>query len=279
MVWIVLSLATFYTFFCATLYFLQEQLIFPGHASQGQPVARVADSPNYEVATLKAKNGERVVALFARALDAKGQLREDAAQRPTILYFYGNGQSLSSTLGRINAFQRRGFNVMVPDYLGYGLSEGKPGEAGCYAAADAAYDHLLTRKDIDPTRIVAVGRSLGGAVAIDLASRRPVIGLITLSTFTTMADMVTQNYPFVPSMLLAHKFASLDKIATVKVPILIGHGTSDDTILPAMADRLEKAAKTPVTRLNVKGANHNDFYEVGGDTVYATIKKFIEALP
>ena len=71
-------------------------------------------------------------------------------------------------------FRRLGANVMIPDYVGYGLSGGSPSEAGCYATADTAYEHLKGRKDVDPGKIVAAGWSMGGGVAVDLAARRPV---------------------------------------------------------------------------------------------------------
>lgn len=204
---VALAVALSYVLLLTIMYSIQDRLIFPGRATQGTAEARVVPPIGSELVTLKAHRGERVVALFGPALNANGSPRADASSRPTILYFYGNGQSLSQSLSRFSTFRRLGANVMIPDYLGYGLSGGKAGESGCYATADAAYDHLRGRSDIDPSRIVVIGRSLGGAVAIDLSSRRDVAGLVVLCSFTSMAEVVRGKHPYLPvSLLLSHRF-------------------------------------------------------------------------
>ena len=152
-----------------------------------------------ELVTLSTANGDRVVALFGPALTREGEPHPEASRRPTLLYFYGNGMCLNDTLEQFDHFRRLGANVLIPDYVGYGMSGGQPGESGCLATADAAYDHLQSRRDVDPRAIVAVGWSLGGAVAIDLASRRPVAGLAAFSTFTSMVEMARRNFPFLPN--------------------------------------------------------------------------------
>ena len=87
------------------------------------------------------------------------------------------------------------------------------GEQACYQTADACYKHLLSRENVDPRRIVIAGRSLGGAVAIDLASRLDVAGLVAFSTFTRMSEMASRRYPFVPaSLLLRHRFGEMDAL-------------------------------------------------------------------
>ncbi len=270
----------FYLVVLAVLFALQTKLIFPGAATQGDPGAIVEPRPGEELVTLKTRNGDRVVALFAPALRPDGARAPDASTRPAILYFYGNGMCLFHAEEQFRELRHLGFNVMIPEYVGYGMSSGQAGEAGCFATADAAFDHLLTRKDIDTTRIVAAGWSLGGAVAIDLASRRPVAGLIAFSTFTSMVDMAHRNYPFLPArLLLQHKFESLAKMPRVACPILLGHGRDDKLIPYAMSDRLARAAQTPVTRLAIPDAGHNDFYMVGGSQIYPAIQRFVDSLP
>ena len=160
-----------------------------------------------------------MVALFGPALTPDGEPHPDAARRPTLLYFYGNGMCLSDTTEQFDRFRRLGANVLIPEYVGYGMSGGQPSEAGCQATADAAYDHLQRRGDVDPRPIVAVGWSLGGAVAIDLASRRPVAGLVAFSTFTSMVEMARTEFPVPPhSLLLRHRFDSLTKIGQRHLP-------------------------------------------------------------
>lgn len=156
------------------------------------------------------------------------------------------------------------------------MSGGKASEAGCQATADAVLAHLKGRKDVDPTKIIAAGWSLGGAVALDLASRGKVAGVISFCTFTSMAEMARRNLPLLPaSLLLRHRFDNESKIAKVTCPILIGHGRRDTLIPHSMSDRLAEAARAPVMRFTVEEAGHNDFFATGGDQVLDAMRTFI----
>jgi pimeloyl-ACP methyl ester carboxylesterase len=259
------------------LSWFQSRMIFPGQVTQGRPEARV-DPPGSELVTLKAKGGERVVALFGPALPKLGETPlPDARSRPTILYFYGNGNCLATCLDEFDAFRRLGANVLIAEYLGYGLSGGRASESGCYAAADAAYEHLRSRNDVDMHRIIVAGWSLGGAVAIDLASRREVAGLATFSTFTGMTEMAGRQFPYLPvALLLRHRFESERKMARVTCPVLVGHGRADGLIPFEMSERLAAAAKGPVTRLTIDDANHGDFFSSGGRRVLDVFGQFLD---
>ncbi|MGA3065726.1 MAG: alpha/beta hydrolase [Tepidisphaeraceae bacterium] len=262
-----------------TLFFLQTGLIFPGAATQGQRDATLFPSPRYELLTLPAHDGQKIAALFGTALEPDGQLLANAAARPTLIFFYGNAMCVAYSTDTFDHFRRLGFNVIIPDYEGYGMSTGKPSEAGCYAAADAAYDYLLTRKDIDSKKIVATGWSLGAGVAVDLAARRPVCGLAIFSPFTSMNAMAHKLVPWIPtSLILRHHFENLDKIRRISCPVLIANGTRDSIVPPTMADRLAAAAKSRVTRYRVDLADHNDLFEVGGDKLLAQLKSFVDGL-
>src|SRR5204862_125479 len=163
--------------------------------------------------------------------------------RPTLLYFYGNGMCMADCEGEFLKFRRRGFNVMVPDFLGYGMSGGKPSETGVYATADACYDHLLRRGDIDAKRIVPFGWSLGSAAAIHLASTRDVPAVVTVSAFTSMGDMAHNLLPYLPTRLvLKHRFENEQKLRKINRPIFIAHGTRDSIIPFAMSKKLAAAA-------------------------------------
>ena len=187
---------------------------------------------------------------------------------------------LRDASGEFEAFRRLGANVLIPDYVGYGMSGGTPGESGCRETAEAALAHLQSSKDVDPGRIVVVGWSLGGAVALDLASRRPVAGVATCCTFTSMADMARRLVPFLPvSLLLRHRFDNVSKIARVGCPVLIGHGRLDRIMPFDMADRLAGASKGPTTRVTIDEADHNDFFQVGGDEIREALRRFIDKLP
>jgi pimeloyl-ACP methyl ester carboxylesterase len=267
-----------YLLLCLLLYFFQGRLIFPGQATQGQASSVVRPPAGTERLTLRAANGDRIIALFGPALAPDGSPLRDAAKRPTLLYFYGNGNCVNDCLLEFYAFRRLGVNVLIPDYAGYGMSEGSAGEAGCYATADAAYACLLTRKDVDPQRLFAAGWSLGSAVAIDLAARKSVIGLITFSAFSSMADMAHRQYPLVPvSLLLRHRFENEKKMARIACPVFLAHGTRDTFVPFAMRDRLASAARGPVTRVDVPGAHHGDIFAVGGPRLFQRVGAFLDA--
>ena len=175
-------------------------------------------------------------------------------------------------------FRRLGFNVLIPDYLGYGLSAGKASEMGCRETAETAYQALVAR-GFPPSRIIAGGWSLGGAVAIDLASRRQVGGLIAFSTFTSTHDMALNIMPIpMPRWFFTHKFESQSKIATITCPILLGHGRLDRLVPFPMFERLAASAKGPLSTLVIDDAEHNDFFDVGGPRIDEAIRKFADTL-
>jgi len=264
----------------AVFFFLQTRLIFPGSDTQGDAGSTIQAPPGTELLHLKTSQGERVVALFGRALNPDGSTRPDASTRPTLLYFYGNAMCLSEASHEFDEFRRLGFHVMIPDYLGYGMSGGKPSEVGCRETAETSFSYLTTRPDVDRGRIVVAGWSLGGAVAIDLASRHDVAGVATFCTFTRLADMARRIVPFLPvSLLLRHRFENLAKIAKVGCPVLIGHGRRDQIIPFSMADRLAGAVQGPVSRVTIDDADHNDFFAVGGREVRSALSRFVEDLP
>ncbi|HZN66845.1 MAG TPA: alpha/beta hydrolase [Tepidisphaeraceae bacterium] len=264
------------------LFVNQTALIMPGRQTQGQPCARVEPPAGAELLTLPA-GGETVAALFGPALAEDGAPipAAEARSRPTLLFFYGNRMCLGVTAHLFQHLRRLGANVLVPDYVGFGLSTGRASEAGCYATADAAWRHLLSRDDVDPSLIVAGGVSLGGAVAVNLAARVPVAGLVTLVTFTSIPDMARHLYPDVPIWrFIRHKFDSLSKMPSVTCPALIGYSTGDSLVPQWMADRLATACRGPVTRLVIKGADHRtaEMLEVGGDVIFGAIGRFLEDL-
>lgn len=268
--------ATIYLGVGVMLFSIQTDLIFPGAKRQGDPATVVKARPDERIVTLNTTNEDRVVALFAPALTPDGKPHPNAAACPSLIYFYGNAMCLSDAIDQVDHFRRLGVNVLAPEYVGYGMSGGKASESGCQATADAALAHLKGRKDVDPTRIIVAGWSLGGAVAIDLASREKVAGLISFCTFSSMGEMARRNLPLVPaSILLRHRFDNETKITKVTCPILIGHGRRDTLIPHSMSDRLAEVARAPVMRFTVEDAGHNDFFAKGGDQVLDAMRTFL----
>lgn len=171
--------------------------------------------------------------------------REDA---PSVLYFHGNYRNIGNNLDHTRRLHELGYNVMLVDYRGYGMSSGgAPSEAKIYEDAEAAWLHLLEARKVRPQQAFIYGHSLGGAVAIDLATRHPeAAGLIAESTFTSMRAMGEREYGFLPiGWLLNQRFDSLEKIGQVKIPVLLIHGTWDKKVPVEMSRQLFEAAPQP----------------------------------
>lgn len=252
-------------------------MIFPGaFVHKG---ASVAPAPGREVLSLRTSDGQRISAVFGAALSPEGAPLSDAVRRPTILFFYGNGDCIKTSMELFDDFRRLGANVLIPEYIGYPMSDGRPSESGLYATADAAYDCLLARTDIDPKQIVVVGRSLGSGAAVDLASRKPVAGLATFSAFTSMDEMARKVLPMFPtSLFLKHHFNNEQKIAAVKCPIFLAHGTNDSLVPYGMMARLAAKATQPVSQTPVPGADHNDLFYIGGDSLLEKLGEFLASI-
>ena len=191
-----------------------------------------------------------------------------------VLFCHGNGGNLSLYLSHLTRLHEQlGQAVLIFDYPGYGRSTGQPSEPGCYAAADAAYNWLTQTQEIPPKRVLLYGLSLGGGVAVDLASRRPNRALILVSTFTSIPDMAQREYPWLPARLLVrNRFESLAKIASCHLPILIAHGTADELIPFTQAERLFDATPQPKQFFPMDGHDHNG---LPSPDFYAAIRKFL----
>jgi uncharacterized protein len=258
-------------------YWIQAWLIFPGSVSQGRPNSVVHATPGVELISVVTAGGDTVQAMFGHALGSNGQPRTDSAARPTIIYFYGNGMCMANTAMEFQNFRRLGANVLVADYVGYGMSSGRPSEQGCYQTADAIYDWLTRRTDVDPAKIILGGWSLGSGVAVDLASRKPVAGLMLFSAFTSMSDAGQRLFPVLPvRWLLRHRFNSLAKISRINCPVILAHGTVDDLVPFDMSETLAKAVKGPVTRIRVEGTGHNDFWQGGARLVLPAVGQLVD---
>jgi fermentation-respiration switch protein FrsA (DUF1100 family) len=176
-----------------------------------------------------------------------------------LLYCHGNAGNLSYRAGSVSRWQKElGQSVLIFDYPGFGQSEGRPDEAGCYAAANAAYDWLTQAQEVPPERILLYGGSLGGGVAVELASHRPHRALILAKTFTSIPDAAQSVYPWLPARwLVRSRFDNLAKIRQCSKPVFIAHGTADQLIPFTQGERLFAAANEPKQFLAMRGVEHN----------------------
>ena len=188
-----------------------------------------------------------------------------------ILFFHGNGENISHRIDFAEFFLSRGYEVFLLSYRGYGRSEGKPSEKGLYDDARAAYEYLLNEKSKEPNDIILYGFSLGGAVAIDLASKVDVSLLIVESSFTSAVDMGKRLYPHLPvSRIMRQRYESIHKIDRINVPIMIIHSPEDEIVPFEHGEKLYEKAPEPKAFLETLG-NH-------GETLHLTDEKYLKVL-
>jgi len=214
------------------------------------------------------KDGTRLHGWYACAADS------DA---PVLICIHGNAENVTRRRQWIEKLVKRGISIFSFDYRGYGQSEGIPIEHGIYDDAVAAYEYLRNNRRIAPERISALGHSLGGAIAVELATRVHLSRLIVESSFTSISDMAGHIVPIFPFRLFLHsKYDSIRKIRRVQVPVLFVHGDKDGTVPFRLGSRLYQAANEPKSFYEIKGAAHGDIVVIGGVEYYEKISEFIK---
>jgi fermentation-respiration switch protein FrsA (DUF1100 family) len=202
--------------------------------------------------------------------------------RVTLVWFHGNAGNIGDRVHNIGYLHRLlRANVFIFDYRGYGQSDGSLrdlSEEATYRDGQGAVAYLQTRSDLAHTRLVYFGRSLGAAIAVELARARPPAGLILETAFTTLKDVARVHYPFVPLWFLQTKYESLRKIPEIRVPLLILHGDRDEVVPLEQAQRLYAAANEPKRLYVIRGAYHNDTYAAGGSAYFEVWARFLNSL-
>ena len=184
---------------------------------------------------------------------------------PVLLYLHGARRNVASSAFRVRQMQQLGFSVLAIDYRGFGRSsEALPSEASVAEDARAAWAWLAARQAGRPRYIF--GHSLGGAIAVQLATEvNDAKGLIVEGTFTSIPDVFeSMKWGWLPvTPLITQRFASVDKIARVGVPVLVVHGESDSLIRPELGRALFERAITPKRFVLVEGGTHYSTNGVG----------------
>ena len=203
--------------------------------------------------------GEKITAVFWEHPQAK----------QTLLFSHGNAEDMSSRIEFQRQFFDLGYSVLMYDYRGYGTSEGKPSVGHAKQDIEAAYRWLVEEKGIEPHRIIAQGRSLGGGPSVWLAAHHKVGGLVLESTFVSTFRVKTV-WPLLPW----DKFNSLRLIKKVDCPVLVIHGRDDTTVPFWHGQKLYDAAPRGKMHLWIDGARHNDYAYVAGEAYFDAFKTF-----
>ena len=246
---ILIAVAASYLALLGLLYAFQGQLVyFPMREIVATPRDRGLD---FEDVYLETEDGVRLHGWFVPA----------APERAVLLYFHGNAGNLSYRVERTKVFHDLGLSVLALDYRGYGRSAGRPSEEGTYRDARAAWRYLAETRRIAPDRIVLFGRSLGAAVAAQLAVEVAPRALILDSAFTSAVDLGAAVYPWLPVRLLArYRYPTLENLKQVNRPVLIVHSRNDEIVPFRHGEALYAAANPPKVFLEIAGGHNDDFF-------------------
>ncbi|NQS99991.1 MAG: alpha/beta hydrolase [Candidatus Omnitrophica bacterium] len=196
----------------------------------------------------------------------------------TLLFCHGNGGNIEHRIEKLLKLRKYGLNIFIFDYRGYGRSQGKPSETGLYHDTQAAYDYLVTNRQIKPEQIILYGESLGCAAAVHLASQQKTGGLILEGSFSRGRDMAKKIYPFLPAFLFSNSFNSQRRIGKITAPKLFLHSKHDEIVPFVLAKQLYDVAPEPKEFVELIGG-HNTTYFDDQEKYLSGIASFVERLP
>lgn len=177
--------------------------------------------------------------------------------KQALLFFHGNAGNISHRGASVEIFHRLGLNVFIFDYRGYGKSEGKPDEKGLYKDARAAWRYLSKERGFGQEEIILFGRSLGGAVAAELATEIQPGGLILESTFSSAKDVANAVFPILSRLIfLRYDFDTAAHVRRVACPVLVLHSPDDEIIPFRLGEKVFQAANEPKSFVKMRG-DHN----------------------
>ena len=247
------------------------------------PVSEIDTTPAqggmaYREVEFPTADGETLHGWWIPAREEEDEAEADANTGPVLLFFHGNAGNREHRLYNVLGLHKAGIPVFIFDYRGFGGSSGTPSEAGLIRDGEAAHDWL--RGEVGERPIVYFGRSLGGAVAANVALSRPAAGLILESTFTNIPRMARRVLP-IPGigLLVRSRFDALAAVGSLTLPLVIIHGDADELIPFSMGRELFAAsASTDRAFHAVAGGRHNDTFERAGEAYYPWIASFLKRL-
>lgn len=258
--------ASLYAALLLAVYLGQEKLLY------------LPDQPSREIVATPREIGldyETVWIVTADGVKLNGWYVEARRPRATLLFFHGNAGNISHRLDSLRIFNELGLTVLIIDYRGYGLSEGKPSEAGTQLDALAAWRYLTEKRGVAPRNIVLFGRSLGAALAAWLAAEKQPGAVILESAFTSVPDLAADLYWWLPARRLARlHHATRDYLARVHSPVLVVHSREDEIIPYRHGLAVYAAAGQPKAFLPLRGG-HNDGFLLTGNGYVRGLDEFL----
>lgn len=263
---LLLAVVIGYAVIASAMYLLQHRLLYlPDVPSRALSTTPRDIGLDYEDVTLHTADGVAIHGWFVPGGDR------------VLLFFHGNAGNISHRLGSIEVFHRLGLSVLIIDYRGYGRSEGRPSEAGMYQDAEAAWEYLTVARGLAAERIVVLGRSLGGAVAAYLAAHRSPGALIVESSFTSVPDLASELYRWLPARTLSRfDYPTARYVAAVDCPVLVVHSRDDEITPFRHAEAIFAAARDGRALVELEGT-HNDAHLRSERDYIAALRLFLTA--
>jgi uncharacterized protein len=236
-----------YCTICFLTWFFQDKLIFFPFKEYDATPANLGIE--FEEVTLATHAGDSICSWSCRT---------SPQPRIVILFLNGNAGNMSHRLERLPMAKALNADILLVDYPGYGRSTGKPSEQSLNAAALAGYQYLVSQKGVEPSRIILYGESIGSSAALHLASQERVGGVVVESGFTSLAEVGSSHYGWLPvKYLLKYRFPSRDYIKQIGCPVLVSHSSQDDVTPFSMGEELFELAAEPKRFVRLSGG-HND---------------------
>ncbi|MDR3561086.1 MAG: alpha/beta fold hydrolase [Negativicutes bacterium] len=257
-----------FIFLMLLLYFYQDNLLFSPRRVSEQQLQHIAVLGNrVETISLRMQDGTMLSGWLVK--------NSGADQHKLVIYYGGNGDELSRMVDSAKRFGD--WSVALINYRGYGLSEGSPSEKHLCSDALEVYDYFSQRQDVDNSRIMLMGRSLGTGVAAYVAANRSPVAVVLVSPYDSMVSVAQKHYPLVPvDWLLKHRFESAREAPAIKVPLLMVATPDDDVVPYELSKRLARMWGGPVTIQEIKGATHNSIYSK--EEVWAGVGRFLQTM-
>ncbi|MCG8695821.1 MAG: alpha/beta hydrolase [Minwuiales bacterium] len=251
---VVIAAVGYLVILCLMFAFQRSLLYLPGKTLPGPAMAGV---PDMTPVTLNTADGLALTAWY----------KAPPPGRPVIVLFHGNAGTIAHRGFKARFLIDSGHGMLLAPYRGYGGNPGKPTEEGLYADGRAALA-FLAEQGIAADQLVLFGESLGGGVAVQLATETDIAALILEAPFTSVPDVAAAHYFYLPVRPLAKdRFESIDKIGKVRAPILVFQGEDDEVVPVRFGKALFEAAPEPKQSVFLPNARHNDLYNHGAADV------------
>ena len=261
--WLIVFAGIGYGMLCLVMYFRQTRYVY--HPERELIADPSEAGMSFQDVFIDTGDGARLHGWYIPAACPKG----------TVLFFHGNTGNISHVIETLRIIHEADMNCLAIDYRGYGRSTGEADEAGTYRDAEAAYRYLVGDLGIPADRIVLFGRSLGGAVAVYLATRVQPRALVIESSFTSVPDLARRLFPYVPARWLARiRYNSIARMPHITCPVLIIHSREDEFIPFEQAEKLFARARGEKTLLEISGA-HNDGFLTSGKRYIEGLQRFL----